>query len=398
MSAITKKPASLAIMYNNFGPYHLVRLAAMTKFGRLRGLSVLGIELASQEFVHPWLTPIQCNQLNKFTVIPDQAIEEVPARRLIRGLWSLLNELNPQALAMGLSKQTTHALIAALIWARLKNRITIGLIDSKFDDYQRNSAKEWVKKRIYSLFDTALVGGTYSREYTEFLGIPRDKIFLGCDVVDNDYFARQADYSRENSFRQREKYGLPENYYLCVSRIDGKKNIVRMLEAYELYRKTAKDRAWHLVICGSGPMESELQLVARDKGLQVIFAGFTQIVDLPAYYGLARCLIFPSLGDTWGLVVNEAMASGLPVLVSKACGCAPDLVQKGVNGYIFDPYDVCGLAQLMLKMSSGELNLEGMGQVSRKIISNWSLETYAHNLFKAMKAGSVGKQPLFSLF
>jgi glycosyltransferase involved in cell wall biosynthesis len=390
-SKIPKSLTSLAIIYNNFGPYHLVRLAAMTKFGKLRGLRVFGIELASREFVHPWLTPLQCDELDKFTAIPDQAIEEVPARRLIRRLWSLLNKLNPQALAMGLSKETTPALIAALIWARLKNRITIGLIDSKYDDYRRTSAKEWLKKRIYSLFDAALVGGTYSRDYAEFLGILPDHIFLGCDVVDNDYFAHSADYSRENPSKQREKYGLPENYFLCVSRIDAKKNIIRLLEAYELYRKTTKERAWNLVICGSGPMESEMQVIARVKGLQVIFAGFTQITDLPAYYGLARCLVFPTLGDTWGLVVNEAMASGLPVLVSKACGCAPDLVQEGVNGFIFDPYDIPGLAQLLLNISSGACDLAAMGAASQKIIRNWSLETYAQNLFRAAEAVRTGK-------
>jgi 1,2-diacylglycerol 3-alpha-glucosyltransferase len=387
VSKFPKSLSSLAIIYNNFGPYHLVRLEAMTKFGKLRGLKVFGIELASQEFVHPWLTTLQPDELDKFTVIPDQAIEEVPARRLISRLWFVLNELNPQALAMGLSKETMPALIAALIWARLKNRITVGLIDSKYDDYQRTSAKEWLKKRVYSLFDAALVGGTYSRDYAEFLGIPRDQIFLGCDVVDNDYFARSADYSRENPSKQGEQYGLPKNYFLCVSRIDAKKNILRLLEAYELYRKAAKERAWHLVICGSGPMESEMQVIARDKGLQVFFAGFTQITDLPAYYGLARCLVFPSLGDTWGLAINEAMASGLPVLVSKACGCAPDLVQEGVNGFIFDPYDIPGLAQLMLNMSSGACDLAAMGDASRKIIRNWSLETYAQNLFKAVEAG-----------
>lgn len=233
---------------------------------------------------------------------------------------------------------------------------------------------------------TALVSGTYSQEYATFLGMSPDRIFTGCDVVDNEYFADQADRARKNASHFRKEYQLPEHYFLCVSRfVNGKgKNISRLLEAYARYCQESQRNPWDLVLCGSGPLESQLRKEAELLRLnQVHFAGFRQLDELTIYYGLAHCLIIPSLGDTWSLAVNEAMATGLPVLVSRACGCVPNLVQDGVNGYAFDPYNVDGMIQLMLQMSSSQVNLAAMGKASRQLIANWSLETYCYNLMQA---------------
>ena len=82
--------------------------------------------------------------------------------------------------------------------------------------------------------------------------------------------------------------------------------------------------------------------------------GFKQYDELPIYYGLAGAFIHASTTEQWGLVVNEAMAAGLPVIVSERCGCAPDLVENGRNGFTFDPYDVDALTHLMLKMALWE--------------------------------------------
>ena len=87
------------------------------------------------------------------------------------------------------------------------------------------------------------------------------------------------------------------------------------------------------------------------------------------------------------------MASGLPVLVSQACGCAPELVLEGVNGYTFNPYDVEAMARLMAQMSSGTLDLDAMGEASRRRIAPWSLETFSRNLFQALESVTPQKKP-----
>jgi glycosyltransferase involved in cell wall biosynthesis len=107
---------------------------------------------------------------------------------------------------------------------------------------------------------------------------------------------------------------------------------------------------------------------------------------LPAYYGLANAFIHASTTEQWGLVVNEAMASGLPVLVSNRCGCATDLVQEGVNGFTFDPHNVEQLAQLMLKISAcQDVRMSAFGDASRTIISKWGPERFALGLQGAVR-------------
>jgi len=108
-----------------------------------------------------------------------------------------------------------------------------------------------------------------------------------------------------------------------------------------------------------------------------------QYPDLPEFYRVASACILASVSETWGLVVNEAMASGLPVLVSHRCGCVPDLVQEGVNGFTFDPLDMEELTRLMLKVSAPGFPLPAFGAASREIISRWSARLFAENIWRA---------------
>jgi glycosyltransferase involved in cell wall biosynthesis len=118
----------------------------------------------------------------------------------------------------------------------------------------------------------------------------------------------------------------------------------------------------------------------------VVLPGFIQYDALPAYYGLAGAFVHASTTEQWGLVVNEAMASGLPVIVSKRCGCVPDLVQDGVNGFSFDPYDVEALASLMQRVAAmADEQRRTMGEAGRRIIADWGPERFADGLMQAVE-------------
>jgi glycosyltransferase involved in cell wall biosynthesis len=382
--SMTKIPL-LAICFNNYGPHHRSRLAKAIEQGKNAGFDVVGIELASQELIYPWIVEDEGNRQKKYTLFHGQILEEVPKPALIRATWSLLNELNPQALAIAGYKNA--GMLTVLAWACLKKREKVLIMDSTLGDHARHPIKEWLKSKIVALFDAALTGGTCSKEYAEFLGIPPHKISVGADVVDNDYFAERADYARENDLSLRKRYQLPEKYFLYVGRFSEEKNISFLLKAYSRYCQDSPEQAWALVLCGSGPLETKLRQEIRQQGIQQVhLTGFKQIDELPIYYGLAQCLILPSKRDTWGLVVNEAMAAGLPVLVSKACNCAIDLISPGINGYVFDPSDVTELSQLMLKLSSGQVDLQSMSRAAQHVISAWTLDTYAQNLFQVIQS------------
>jgi glycosyltransferase involved in cell wall biosynthesis len=147
-------------------------------------------------------------------------------------------------------------------------------------------------------------------------------------------------------------------------------------------------RPWDLVLLGDGTLKSDLDLMISDLGLEpsVHLPGFQQYDELPFYYGPAAAFVHASTTEQWGLVVNEAMASGLPVLVSSRCGCVHDLVREGVNGFTFDPLDTEQLAQLMLKISAAGFPLSDFGAQSRHVIAGWGPERFGTGLKAAVTA------------
>jgi glycosyltransferase involved in cell wall biosynthesis len=301
-------------------------------------------------------------------------------------------------------------------------------------DTKRRAWSEELKRRIVGLCSAALVGGNPHKNYMVKLGMPSERIFLGYDAVDNGYFAENAEKLKTETLKTegakevrsrepevRKKYGLPEKYFLASARFIEKKNLARLLQAYARYRKNAETLKaemlksegrkkesrkqkmenknefqfsdfsvsafdpWSLVLLGDGVLRSSLESQVSSLGLQhcVHLPGFKQYPDLPAYYARAGAFIHASTTEQWGLVVNEAMASGLPVLVSNRCGCAADLVQEGVNGFTFDPFNVEQLAQLMLRVSDFRFPISDFGAASAGIISNWGSEQFAQGLKSA---------------
>ena len=181
------------------------------------------------------------------------------------------------------------------------------------------------------------------------------------------------------------------------------KNLSRLIDAYGMYRKQSGSDAWDLVLVGSGPGEITLrQQVSQNRIRGVLFAGNCQIHELPLYYAHAKCFVLPSTSEPWGLVVNEAMASGLPVLASNRCGCVRDLVHDGVNGFTFDPFNQKSLIESLLNISSGSVSLEDLAANGRKIIAQYTPQLFAQRAsahFRSLcdyvaagsDAGSVGR-------
>lgn len=136
-----------------------------------------------------------------------------------------------------------------------------------------------------------------------------------------------------------------------------------------------------MVIAGDGPERSALEEKAHKLSLgDIQFVGWVSYEKLPLYYGLARALVLPSVDEPWGLAVNEAMASGLPIIISRNCGCLPELCWRGINGYDFDPRNQEELTEILIKMSSDEIDVASMGEAGRTIISNYSPFSWAQVL------------------
>jgi glycosyltransferase involved in cell wall biosynthesis len=217
--------------------------------------------------------------------------------------------------------------------------------------------------------------------------MPRENIFTGYDAVDNKYFIRRVGEIRNTVGDESNFSFLPRLFFLASARFISKKNLDYLIRSYSAYREEViNGDPWDLVILGDGELKEPLKRLASDLELSqfVHFPGFRQYRELPEFYARAQVFIHASTTEQWGLVVNEAMASGLPVLVSNRCGCASELVVEGVNGHSFDPYQRDELALLMKKISGDLDGLRKMGAASEAIISEWGAERFGRGLEKAI--------------
>jgi glycosyltransferase involved in cell wall biosynthesis len=188
---------------------------------------------------------------------------------------------------------------------------------------------------------------------------------------------------------------LPQRYFLACARFGRKKNILGLISSYSrFFERTSRDDVPHLIIVGDGEERVALEGLIKRNHLEkmVHLVGSKSYREMPAYYALAEVFIHASTTEQWGLVVNEAMASGLPVLVSNHCGCAADLVKEGENGFTFDPNDEQQIAGLMEKVSEDREGCGAMGVRSREIIANWSPSRFVEGLSAAVSVACFMKK------
>jgi glycosyltransferase involved in cell wall biosynthesis len=216
------------------------------------------------------------------------------------------------------------------------------------------------------------------------------RTFLGYDCIDNEYFASRSRSARGSSCLPARTENIRGPFFLSSSRFIPRKNIRGLLGAYEIYKARVGLSAWQLVILGEGEEKQCIRQMIADRSLDgVHLPGFRSIEELPWFYGNASCFIHPAMQDQWGLVVNEAMASGLVILVSRGTGCACDLVAEGRNGWTFDPTSIRDLADKMEQvhaLSDSERSV--MGVCSQALVSTVSLDNFAEQLWNAVSAGT----------
>jgi glycosyltransferase involved in cell wall biosynthesis len=368
----------IAVLFDYLGPYHLARLGAA-----LRACDVYAVEISGRSGDYAWAPGDGLCSVERHTMFQREDGRKRPAREVASGTANALGRLAPEVVAI--PGWSAVAALAALYWALGCGVPVVIMSESTADDEPRRIWKESLKRQVIASCSSALVGGTPQFDYLRRLGMASEKIFTGYDAVDNEYFADASAKVRRDAARVGVRLGLPVRYFLASSRFVEKKNLLRLLDGYAVYRKLHGQQdvePWSLVILGDGPLAGSIRSRIRELAIgdAVMLPGFKQYPDLPAFYGLAGAFVHASTTEQWGLVVNEAMASALPVIVSKRCGCAPDLVRDGENGFVFDPLNNEQLARLMLRVAGGQADRERMGAASARIIRDWGLERFAEGL------------------
>jgi glycosyltransferase involved in cell wall biosynthesis len=394
MLMVAKPPATamfrIAVMWARFGPYHFARLSAAAKQGK-GSAEIVGIEVAENDADYDWAVVDAATNFKRHTLFPRRSYNALSARAISSSVMVALDDIKPDVLAVnGWSVPEAQG---ALAWCARRNRRAVVMSETKEDDSERLWWKEAIKRRRLSKFSAALVGGIKQKEYLLKLGMPKHRIFIGYDVVDNAHFEEGAERARKQASEIRNQLGLPQNYFFVCTRFLSRKNVDGLLFAYAAYR--ARYRApWGLVIAGSGVELTRLREIERSLGLEgVIWLGFLQYDQLPLYYGLAAAFIHPAKSEPWGLVLNEAAASRLPLIVSDRVGAGYELLKQGENGFLFDPYDLNSICQSLHRITEcSEASRAKMGYRSSVIAKDWGPDFFGRGLLAAC-LGVRSKQP-----
>lgn len=300
-----------------------------------------------------------------------------------RGVTRALNAFAPHRIICG--GYNHPAFWQCLLWARSHQVPCLLWSESNLRDLRGGAfLVECLKKEFLRRCSGFLVPGSSAREYLRFHRVRNEEIFTTPNAVGNDLFICAAQVARGNAERLRKVLRLPDRYFLFVGRLVREKGVFDLLAAYAKLDGHLREQIG-LVFAGGGTSRVALEEQAAAISPGVIrFAGFVQREDLGNYYGLAEALILPTHTDPWGLVVNEAMACGLPIIVSDVAGCAPDLVKPTWNGFHVSAGDVLALNAAMAKLAAQPELREKMASNSREQISRYTPEVWARSVATAI--------------
>ena len=374
----------IAIIWQRFLPYHFARIKHLWNKVSHLGYRLSAIEIALQDASYGFPEfGFSEDGFKHICCFPEISYHQLKPTAIHNKLFSLLVDYKPDVI---FAPATPFPEGMAAFAYRLTSGTRVVMMDDVWEetDYRGTFTKQ-IKRLIHRNIDAVFIPASSHLPYYIKMGFPEERVIFGVDVIDNDYFSQKTEEACKNEPRIRESRRLPDNYFLFVGRFLLRKGLETLIKAYTYYRQQAGQNRWDLLLVGDGEHLENIHGLARDIP-GVLFVGPQFGDDLCQYYALARALFVPSIIDPWGLVVNEGMASGLPVIVSKGCGAAKTLVREGENGWTFNPGDDEALTKLMIRASSLPSDvLKEMGRKSQSIISEWSLDRFVDGVLKAIE-------------
>lgn len=249
--------------------------------------------------------------------------------------------------------------------------------------FPRSLVRGVALRALYSQ-SSALYIGEANRRHFQHHGMPASRMFAAPYCVDNGRFAAAARALQPQRAAIRRAFGVEDGrpVVLFAGKLIEKKQPLLLIEAFARVRR---ERECALLFAGDGPLRADVQRLVTRLGVpDVHVAGFLNEPEMSRAYAAADVFVLPSkLHETWGLVVNEAMNFGLPVIVSDKVGCAADLVRSGENGYVVHHDDASGLAAAIARLvADGGLRAR-LGERSRAIIQEYSIERCADGIVAA---------------
>jgi len=335
---------SLVFLWDNYGPYHMDRMDAIHRDLGTRH-KVIAIELYPESSTYSW-TIEDAGLFEKRTIFRDKK-----PRSLIHRLRMILKQMPPlRDACVFLCHYESPTIFLLAVLLRLRGASVIMMNNSKFDDKPRHLVKEILKVFFLMPYQGVLSNELRSKQYWEFLGKKSISIRGGYNTVSLERIRRQA-----GVLPAPDGLAFHERFFTSIARLVPKKNLIMLLEAYEIYHRSVEHpRPLHL--CGTGPEESILKLEAEKRGISghIVFRGWLQDDAISRTLGQSLALLLPSIEEQFGNVVIEAQAMGLPVILSDNCGARDRLVRSGVNGFVIEPDNPPGMAYFMKLLGEDE--------------------------------------------
>lgn len=317
-----------------------------------------------------------------YEVLFNSDIEAISFIKRFKYLLKEIRKYNPDVILT--SGYNDLALDLIVFLNKIKGKKTIFQTDTTYFDKQRNLLKEFFKRNLLKIFDYAFCVGTAQINYLKTLNFNIERIFkVSWYAVDSEQILAAFSESFAKRIDTIEKLNLMNKNFIYAGRLSAEKNLKTLISAFkEVKNNGGKD--WGLIIVGDGADREELEKIVRVQNIpNVFFAGGVFWKDVPKYYALSDVFILPSLSEPWGLVVNEAMICGLPVIVSEKAGSA-ELIKENENGFIFNPNDKSGLISIMLKFTNNEVDAKKMSESSKNMIKNYSPKKSAEGIIKSI--------------
>ena len=379
------------LAWGNWGPYHYARLDAFADVAATRGFKVVGLELYRGSGLYNWHSQQPRAAMERLNFRPPE--DRVRPFRMIFNAAPLIFRSRP-AVIFATSYRPSSLMLNA--FGRLCGARIVMMNDTHQHTTREGAVRGLFKRIVVRRFHAALVGGTKHKEFVVRMGLAPDRVFLGYDAVDNNFYAERSTLARQQQRSTRTEYKLPGRYVLSLGRLIAKKNIETLIAAFAQARTSPSCADLSLVIVGDGPERDRLIRACQRHGLTVMAAPGQALSEADVYFlpsvgpqgvadilALADIFVLASTTEEWGLVVNEAAACGLPLLVSSAAGCADELCKDGINGYQFDPNDSETLTARIIELAASEHTRARYGAASRQIVSEWGLTRFASEALAA---------------
>ena len=296
----------------------------------------------------------------------------------IKFISKILREYNPDIILV--TGYDAPAYWQALYYAK-KNKKKIVLWNGStllFSKFKKGIAYK-IKKRFLSKIDFFITYGSKATEYIKYFGIDENKIITGCNTVDIEWFYSNLELIKKDP-RFKEFFIKYKNKIklLFVGRLIKYKGLEKLLNIIAKFNNPSI----HLFVLGDGHDKEYLMNYSKNIGINnfVEFLGYIQKKDMPFYYSLSDYFIFPTFLDPWGLVVNEALACGVPVLSSIYAGATYDLIKEGINGFAFDPKDEDGFLIKMKRIINYKFDKRDI----QKTIMDKDPKEYGDKIIKAL--------------